>query len=78
MPTSGVDSRIVWCGGVHRKQPRAGAGRAISLGDGISNGCVDVYVRCWIFLLKRSPVDVMREGDVIDCTGVIRCPVVVD
>jgi len=44
--TSGVDSRVVWCGGVHRKQPRAGAGRAISFGDGISNGCVDVYVRC--------------------------------
>jgi len=50
-------------GGDHRKQPRAGAGRAISFGDGISKGCVDVYVRCCIFLLKRTRAVAAREGD---------------
>jgi len=49
-------------GGTHRKQPRAGAGRAISFGDGISNGWVDVYVRCCSFLLKRTPAAAVREG----------------
>lgn len=49
-------------GGDHRKQPRAGAGRAISFGDGISKGCVDVYVRCCVFLLNRTPVVVVCEG----------------
>lgn len=33
---------LVGGGGDHRKQPRAGAGRAISFGDGISNGWVEV------------------------------------
>jgi len=32
-------------GGFQRMQPRAGAGRAISLDDGTSSDCVDVYVR---------------------------------
>ena len=51
-------------GGVQRMQPRAGGGRAISLGDGTSNGWVDVYVRCCSFLLKRTPGTVVRAGGV--------------
>jgi hypothetical protein len=52
-------------------QPRAGAGRAISLDDGTSNDCVDVYVRYWIFLLNRTPADtVLRDGlGVFGATG---------
>ena len=54
---------VVVSRGDHRKQPRAGAGRAISFGDGIISGCVDVYVRCCIFLLKRTPAVAARERD---------------
>ena len=55
---------VVVVGGVdHRKQPRAGAGRPISIGDGIISGCVDVYVRCCTFLLKRTPDVAVRERD---------------
>jgi len=50
-------------GGDHRKQPRAGAVRAISFGDGISKGCVAVYVRCCIFLLKRTRAVAVCERD---------------
>ena len=51
-------------GGLQRMQPRAGADRAISPGDGTSSDCVDVYVRYWIFLLKRTPAagTVLRAG----------------
>ena len=52
---------VVVRGGDHRMQPRAGAGRAISVGDGISSGCVEVYVRCCVFLLKRTPAVAVRE-----------------
>jgi hypothetical protein len=52
---------LVASGCDHRTQLRAGAGRAISFGDGIINGCVDVYVRCCVFLLKRTPADAVRE-----------------
>lgn len=57
--------------GFQRMQPRAGAGRAISPDDGTSNDCVDVYVRYWIFLLKRTPADtVLRDGSCVpDATG---------
>lgn len=50
--------------GAHRRQPRAGGGRAISPGEGTSNGWVDVYVRCCSFLLKRTPATVVRAGGV--------------
>jgi hypothetical protein len=50
---------LIWAGavcvGAHRMQPRAGAGRAVSAGDGMRSGCVVEYVRRWIFLLKRTP-----------------------
>jgi hypothetical protein len=36
-------------------QPLAGAGRAVSAGVGMRSGCVAVYVRYLIFLLKRTP-----------------------
>ena len=55
---------LVGDGGVQRMQPRAGGSRAISLGDGTSNGWVDVYVRCCSFLLKRTPGTVVRAGGV--------------
>ena len=65
---------VAVCGGDQRMQLRAGAGRAISLCDGISNGCVDVYVRCCIFLLKRTPADAepgrdAREDGMGACSG---------
>ena len=53
-------------GGDHRKQPRAGAGRAISFGDGTSSDCVDVYVRCCSFLLKRTAATAARETEAGD------------
>ena len=52
-------------GGVQRMQPRAGGSRAISLGDGTSNGWVDVYVRCCSFLLKRTPAPVVHARGVM-------------
>lgn len=56
----------VVCGGDHLKQPRAGAVRAISFGDGVSSGCVAVYVRYCIFLLKRRSAFITRaEGTVV-------------
>jgi hypothetical protein len=36
-------------------QLRAGAVRAVSSGVGMNSGCVAVYVRYLIFLLKRTP-----------------------
>ncbi len=58
---NGAAAVLVVGGGDHRMQPRAGAGRAISFGDGTSSGCVDVYVRRCSFLLKRTPAPAVRE-----------------
>ena len=64
IPNGAVDSVVF--GGIHRRHPRAGASRAISLGDGISNGCVDVYVRCCNFLLKRTQAVALREAELVE------------
>jgi len=58
---NGAAAVLVVGGGDHRMQPRAGAGRAISFGDGTNSGCVDVYVRRCSFLLKRTPASAVRE-----------------
>ena len=64
IPNSAVGSVVF--GGIHRRHPRAGASRAISLGDGISNGWVDVYVRCCNFLLKRTQAVALRETELVE------------